>query len=136
VVSVYSNNLDRIVTSLLETLIGSGSVEHFTNLLSQMKSFEQRKYLTATVVFVVKECFPTEIVSKDDAPIASSSTVSSTGALLHALTKNNDVLKEHLVLSLTRSNIPALDESLSARRSVLAALAKDEGQLDHTPIAV
>ena len=109
-------------------LINCGSIERLTSLLSQMKTFEQRKYLNAIVVFVVKEYFATEIISKDDAPIASSSTVSSAAALFHTLTKSNDVLKEHLVSSLTRSTIPALDESLLARRSVLAALAKDDGQ--------
>jgi hypothetical protein len=109
-------------------LISCGSIERLTSLLSQMKTFEQRKYLNAIVVFVVKEYFSTEIISKDDAPIASSSTVSSAAALFHTLTNSNDVLKEHLVSSLTRSTIAALDESLLARRSVLAALAKDDGQ--------
>jgi telomere length regulation protein len=77
---------------------------------------------------VVKEYFFTDTFSKDDRPIAASSTVSSAAALFHTLIEDDDVLKEHLVSSLTRSTIPALDESLLARRSVLAALAKDEGQ--------
>jgi telomere length regulation protein len=93
-----------------------------------MRSFEQRKYLNAIVAFVAKTYFSTDTVSKDDAPVATSVAVSSAAALFHMLIKDNDVLKEQLVTSLTRSTIPALDDSLSARRSVLAALAKDEGQ--------
>jgi telomere length regulation protein len=40
----------------------------------------------------------------------------------------NEVLKDHLVSSLTRSTIPSLDDSLATRRSVIAALAQDEGK--------
>jgi telomere length regulation protein len=128
VIWIHSDSIDRIITSLFDTLIDLGSIERFTNLLSQMKTFEQRKYLNAIAVFVVKEYFFTDTFSKDDRPIAASSTVSSAAALFHTLIEDDDVLKEHLVSSLTRSTIPALDESLLARRSVLAALAKDEGQ--------
>ncbi|KAG9188639.1 hypothetical protein G6011_07344 [Alternaria panax] len=122
---------DRITSSLLKALLDSGSVGSLTIFLSQMKTFEQRKYLNAIVVFVAKEYFSSETISKDDAPIVANITISSIAALFHTLIKDNDVLKEHIVSSLTRSTIPALDESLSARRSVLAALAKDDEKL-HT----
>jgi telomere length regulation protein len=115
------------MNSLVPNLIDTGSVERLTNLLSQIKTFEQRKYLTAIVTFVAQQYFSTEMVVKDEAPIFTSVTVSSAAALFHILVKDNDVLKDHLVSSLTRSTMPALDESLSTRRSVLAALAKDEG---------
>jgi telomere length regulation protein len=93
-----------------------------------MKTFEQRKYLNAILAFVVTKYFSSEAVSKDDAPVPSSAIVSAAAGLIHTFTKDNDVLKEHLVSSLTRSTIPTLDDSLFARRSVMAALAKDEGQ--------
>ncbi|KAI2477859.1 telomere length regulation protein [Pyrenophora tritici-repentis] len=122
---------DRIVSSLLTTLIDNGRVEHLTTLISQLKTFEQRKYMNSFVAFIAKKYFATEIVSKEDASIPPSKTVSAAAALIHTLTKDNDVLREHLVSSLTRSTIPALDDALSARRSIVAALTKDEEKL-HT----
>jgi len=124
---LHTDDTDHIMSALVPTLIGSGAIERLTNLLSQMKTFEQRKYLNAVVAFVAKNYFSTETISKDDAPVAASVNISSAAALFHMLIKDNDVLKEQLVTSLTRSTVPALDDSLSARRSVLAALAKDEG---------
>ncbi|CAN9206083.1 unnamed protein product [Alternaria alternata] len=122
---------DRIVSSLFRALIDSSSLERLPNLLPRMKTFEQRKYLNAIVVLVTKEYFSVENVLRDDASIAVSSTVSSAAALFYTLIKDNDVLKEHLVSLLSRSTIPALDESLLSRRSALAALAKDDEKL-HT----
>ena len=124
---IHTENTDHIMSALVPTLIGSGAIERLANLLPQMKTFEQRKCLNAVVAFVAKKYFSTEIISKDDAPVATSVTISSAAALFYTLIKDNDVLKEQLVISLTRSTVPALDDSLSARRSVLAALAKDEG---------
>jgi len=124
---LHTDNTDHIMSALVPTLIGSGAIERLANLLPQMKTFEQRKCLNAVVAFVAKKYFSTEIISKDDAPVATSVTISSAAALFYTLIKDNDVLKEQLVISLTRSTVPALDDSLSARRSVLAALAKDEG---------
>jgi telomere length regulation protein len=125
---VCANSSDRIVSSLFRALIDSSSLERLPNLLPRMKTFEQRKYLNAIVVLVTKEYFSVENVLRDDASIAVSSTVSSAAALFYTLIKDNDVLKEHLVSLLSRSTIPALDESLLSRRSALAALAKDDGQ--------
>jgi len=109
-------------------LIDSGHIEDLTSLISQLKTFEQRKYMNSFVTFIAKQYFAAEVTSKEDAPIPSSKAVSAAAALIYALIKESDVLKEHLVSSLTRSTIPALDDSLSARRSIIAALAKDEGK--------
>ncbi|RAR02781.1 telomere length regulation protein-like protein [Stemphylium lycopersici] len=108
------------------TVIESGSIERFADFLSQMKTFEQRKYMNAIVAFVVKCFLSTHSTIKKDSPITSSTTIDAVAGLIHALIKDNDVLKEHLVSSLTRSTIPALDDSLAARRSILAALTKDD----------
>lgn len=96
-----------------------------------MKTFEQRKYLNAVIAFVDKQYFSSVMVSKEDVPISPSRVISGVAGLLHNLTKDNDILKEHLVSSLTRSTIPSLGDSLAACRCVIAALSKDEGQNDH-----
>lgn len=93
-----------------------------------MKHFEQRKYLNAIIAAVVKQYLVSDVVDKDDVPVLASKTVSGAAGLLHNITKDNDVLKEHLIISLSRSTIPSLDDSLFARRSVMAVLGKDEGQ--------
>jgi telomere length regulation protein len=77
---------------------------------------------------VVKQYFSTDIVHHDAEPLPTSKTVSDVASLLHSLVKDNEGLKDHLVSILTRSTIPALDDSLATRRSVMAALAQDEGQ--------
>lgn len=118
---------DQIVSSLLLTIINDGSVKHLVPLLSHMKTFEQRKYLNAIITSVAKQYFSNEVVSKNS-PIASSSVIDAAAGLFDDLIKDNNVLKEHLISTLTRSTIPVLDDSLSARRSVVAALAKDHGK--------
>jgi hypothetical protein len=93
-----------------------------------MKAFEQRKYFNAVIFCIAKEFFNSEIDSQEDAPIVSSPTISGAASLLHTFVNENDILKEHLVSSLTRSTIPSIDDSLAIRRSVIAALAQDEGE--------
>ncbi|EMD94324.1 hypothetical protein COCC4DRAFT_58274 [Bipolaris maydis ATCC 48331] len=121
---------DQIVSSLLLTIINDDSVEHLVRLLSHMKTFEQRKYMNAIITFVAKQYLSNEVVSKDS-PVASSPVIGAAAGLFHDLIQDNDVLKEHLISTLTKSTIPVLDDSLSARRSVVAALAKDHDKL-HT----
>lgn len=118
------------MSAFLQAMINDGDIDHFERLLSQMKTFEQRKYMNATIAFVTKRYLSVETTNKTNAPIPSSTTIDAAAGLIYALIKDNDVLKEHLVSSLTRSTIPILDESLSARRSVIAALAKDHGEHD------
>ncbi|EUC35962.1 hypothetical protein COCCADRAFT_34551 [Bipolaris zeicola 26-R-13] len=121
---------DQIVSSLLRKVINDGAIEHLVRLLSHMKTFEQRKYMNAIITFVAKHYFSNEVVNKDSL-VASSPVIDAAGGLFHDLIKDNDVLKEHLISTLTRSTIPVLDDSLSVRRSVVAALAKDHDKL-HT----
>lgn len=94
-----------------------------------MKAFEQRKYINAVVACIATQFFRSELVNKEDAPIAPSPLISGAACLMNSFIKTNDILKDHLVSSLTRSTIPSLDESLAVRRAVIAALAQDEGQL-------
>jgi len=93
-----------------------------------MKPFEQRKYLNSIVTFLVKQYFSSDHVDYEDAPISASKFVSGVARLIHVLTGESDALKDHLVSLLTRSALPSLDDSLAARRSVMAALAQDEGE--------
>ena len=117
------------MSSFLQMLMKNGGVERLERLLTRMKSFEQRKYMNAIIACVARQYLSFETASKKDAPVATSTVIGAAAGLIHALIKDNDVLKEHLVSSLTRSTIPVLDESLSARRSVIAALAKDHGEI-------
>lgn len=96
-------------------------------LVGRLKVFEQRKYFNAVIAYVSKQFFQSEIVSKDDTPINQSPTVSGAAYLLNCFMKSSEVLKDHVVSSLTKYAIPSLDESLATRRAVIAALAQDEG---------
>ncbi|KAH7087108.1 telomere length regulation protein-domain-containing protein [Paraphoma chrysanthemicola] len=120
---------DHVVGSIISALLKTDSVEQFGNTMRRMKLFEQRKYLNAVIAFTIKQYFPTDIAIRDDSPIPSSKTVSGVACLLHELTKDNEPLKDQLVSLGTRSTIPALDDSLSARRSVIAAVAQDDDKL-------
>ena len=90
--------------------------------------------MNATITFVVKHFFSSYVFSKTDVPIAHHRTISGAAGLFSVTIKDNDVLKDHLVSSLTRATVPLLDDSLAARRSVVAALAKDDGQYAYTSL--
>lgn len=100
----------------------------FVNLLGQMKASEQRKYLSAVIFYITEQFFRSETVSKEDAPIASSPLISGAARLFNSFIETNEILKDYLVSSLIRPTIPCLDESLSIRRAIIAALAQDEGR--------
>jgi telomere length regulation protein len=125
----FADYLDRVVSSLASTLIESDSTELLVDCISQLKPFEQRKYLNSLITFIVKRYFSSDIVHHDGGLLPTSKTISGAASLLHSLVKENEALKDHLASTLARSIIPSLDDSLAARRSVMAALAQDEGQL-------
>lgn len=116
-----------MVHSILSKLIQDDRIEMFSESLSKMKGFEQRKYLDATISFVVNEYFKNESISKVDESIVKPTPLSGTAGLLSQIVKSNDVLKDHLVSILTRSTVPSLNYSLAVRRSVIAILSQDEG---------
>jgi telomere length regulation protein len=133
---MHADKLDRIIDAVLTVLIQNDKVEQLADTMSRMKAFEQRKYLNAIIVFMIRQYFSIDVVSKDDTPLASSRTISGAASLIDTLTKDNDALKEHLGSVLTRSTIPTLDDSLSARRSVMATLAKDDGWCTRLPFGI
>jgi telomere length regulation protein len=122
-----TNGIDRVVGSLTSTLLNTDSALLLADLISQLKSFGQQKYLGSVIAFIVKQYFASGNIRPDDATISGSKTVSAVASLLHVLVKNNESLKDYLVSILTRSTIPSLGDSLAARRSVMAAVAQDEG---------
>lgn len=132
-VCIYlTDDLDRIAGSLASTLLASDSAKLLADCISRLKPFEQRKYLNALIAFMVKRYFSSDLVHHDDEPLPASKTISGAASLLHSLVEDNEGLKDHLVSTLTRSTIPSLDGSLAGRRSVMAALAEDEGQIVHS----
>ncbi|KAF1959304.1 hypothetical protein CC80DRAFT_467787 [Byssothecium circinans] len=120
---------DRVVGSMLSKILDTDSLDALTEVIHKMKTFEQRKYLNAIITFATKQYFGSAFETKEDAPIKASATVSGVAALIHTLVKDSEPLRESLVFALTKSSIPALDDSLLARRSVIAAIAQDEDQL-------
>ena len=124
---MFAKKSERIVHSLFSTLLSTNSTKPFKDLLLRLKNVEQRKYIDAIIAFAVHQYLPSNISSKENIAIPASNTISGVASLIYGLAENNDVAKEHLVSSLTRSISPSLDESLAARRSVLTALSKDEG---------
>lgn len=96
--------------------------------MPQLKTFEQRKYLEAIIALAIKQYLPVDELQHNDAPVPTSKPVSAVASLLECLNHDNEGLKDFLILILTRSTIPGLNDSLAARRSMIAALALDEGQ--------
>ncbi|KAF2035856.1 hypothetical protein EK21DRAFT_53489 [Setomelanomma holmii] len=120
---------DDITGSLTFTILSSNNTARLADLMCRLKTFEQRKYLSAVVAFIAKQYFPSKIVQHEDIPVPSSKAVSGAATLLYGLTTDNELLKDHLVALLTRSTVPSLDDSLASRRSIIAAIAQDEDKL-------
>jgi telomere length regulation protein len=93
-----------------------------------MKAYEQRKYFNEILKFTADRYLGSTVEGKGYEAPRPSLAVSAVAGLLHNLIKDNELLRDHLVTTLTRSSIPALDGSLAARRSVIAALAQDDGR--------
>jgi telomere length regulation protein len=126
---VFTDNKDRVIASLTLTLIDSDSSVLLADYVSRLKPFEQRKYLNAMITFAVKRYFSTDISQHTDIPVPVSGTVSGLAKFVHVLVKDSECLRDHLISILTRSVVPSLDDSLGARRGVLAALSQDEGKV-------
>ncbi|KZM22196.1 telomere binding protein [Ascochyta rabiei] len=120
---------DRLVACILNRSIEHDQVNPFAGLIGRMKAFEQRKYFNAVVICITKQFLQSDIKSKEDTFFAASPVISGAAHLLNSFIKTNDILKDHLISSLTRSNTPSIDESLAIRRTAVAALAQDEDKL-------
>jgi len=122
-----SDRSDCVVQSMLLPMIDTDSIDTFSQFFRTTKAFEQRKYMSAIITFLVKQYFGS-MVDKDG-PLKSSPRISGVAKLITELVKDSDILLEHLVHSLIKSSIPILEDSLDARRSVIAAMAQCEGLL-------
>jgi telomere length regulation protein len=123
----FTDSIECLVTSLTSGLMGPDHVAFLTDLVKRLKAYEQRKYLDAVFAFVVKHFLPAYVDQRENIFMPKSMQVSGVASLFHALVKDNEALKHHLVSVLVRSTIPSLVESIGVRRSVIAALAEDEG---------
>ncbi|KAF2750653.1 hypothetical protein M011DRAFT_516990 [Sporormia fimetaria CBS 119925] len=120
-----------IVASIVERAVKNQSVGALKEVLIKLKKFEQQKYMTALLTYIPRGYFGSTISAKDKSSLQPSSMVSGTARLLHDLVSENDVLEEFLVTVLVRGKTLALDNTLQARRSIIAVLAKDDEKL-HT----
>jgi telomere length regulation protein len=98
------------------------------NFLPKLKTHEQRKYLNSVITIMVSKHLWRISDLREDLPLRSSPTISGAAAVVRILIKDSDLLKDHVVNTLTKSTLPALDDSLAARRSVIAAIAQDDGK--------
>lgn len=96
--------------------------------LPRLKTHEQRKYLNSVITVLTSKHLSIISESREDSPLKPSNPISGAAAILCALIKNSDLLKDHVVTTLTKSALPALDDSLAGRRSVIAAIAQDDGK--------
>lgn len=103
-------------------------MDQVVSLVGRLKAFEQKKWLNAVISYIAKQFFQSELVSKEDEPISHSPVVSGAACLLSRFIQHNEILKDYIVASLTRATISSLDDSISTRRAVVAALAQDEGE--------
>ncbi|KAF2271949.1 uncharacterized protein EI97DRAFT_437330 [Westerdykella ornata] len=123
--------LEHVVTPIVRFVVREQTTTILEKFLPKMKAYEQRKYFDALISSTTKEFFGQTVESKDEAFLKSTPSISGAASLYHNIIKDNELLRDHLVTVLARSSIRVLDDSLTARRSVIAALAQDEEKL-HT----
>ena len=107
--------------------IDHDSVNIFSSFLTKLKVFEQKKYLNAVMTWLSKRYLSHVLYTKEVSLSENSRLISGVASFIAEVIKLSEALKEHIILSLTRSTIPALD-SLGLRRSAIAALARDDGR--------
>ena len=126
--SVCSNISDRIVTSILLVVIETQSIENLEIQVSKLKPHEQRKYLNSVIAFLVNTYFASTTENKNDTPLETTKSLSGATRLIHNLIKRSEVLQDHLVDSLTKSPLSAIECSLNMRRSVISTISQEEGE--------
>ena len=124
---IFTDLADRIVGSIVDLMVTEESTTIVEKFLPTLKAYEQRKYMDAIISFAAHR-YSGPLESKDGIIIGTSPTISAVGKLIHNIIKNNETLRDHVVTILTKSNISALDDSFATRRSVVAAIAQDDGK--------
>lgn len=118
---------DQLVRSLSPAIIYHGSVIVLRTVFNKMKVFEQQKYLNAIIASLSKQYLNTGLEIQEASVAANPSFVAAVASFINELVETSDALKDYLVTALVRSAVPPLEDSFGARRSVIAALTKDEG---------
>jgi telomere length regulation protein len=113
---------------MITFLLSHDLITALSPILSKLKAYEQRKYFNAIVTFVAQEYLSAEFERRDDTPLSASPIISGTATLLNMVLNENELLKDHSITILTQSSLASLDDSLAARRAIIAALAQDEGK--------
>ncbi|KAF2707753.1 hypothetical protein K504DRAFT_446860 [Pleomassaria siparia CBS 279.74] len=118
-----------IVASIIASTIEDESLEILEHFIPKMKAQEQRKYFNSIMTVVTKEYISSGVDSKEDTPLKASMTIAGAASVFHALIKDNELLGDHVVSTITKSSLSTLDDSFAARRSVIAAIAQDDDKL-------
>jgi len=108
-------------------MVHDESTEILEQFLLALKPHEQRKYLNSMITVIVKRHLLSIDESRQDAPLNRSIVISGAAGVLWALIKDSELLKDHVCAVLTKPTLPALDDSLAARRSIVSTIAQDEG---------
>jgi telomere length regulation protein len=98
-------------------------------LLPKLAPHEQRQFLNSTISYISKQCLGLIPETKDELVLKPSRTISGAARFINDLISENELLKDHIVSSLTSSAGSDMDGSLAVRRSVIAAISKDQGKL-------
>ena len=109
-------------------MVDEGSTEKFERCLRSLKAHEQRKYLHSMISCITTKYLDSVVEGIKGIPLKPSIAISGAASLLHILIQSNELLQDHVVTTLVQSSTPGLDDSLPARRSVLAAIAQHEGK--------
>ncbi|KAF2013188.1 hypothetical protein BU24DRAFT_442343 [Aaosphaeria arxii CBS 175.79] len=121
--------LDHLIKPVIDGIITKRSTAAFEKHLRPLKAHEQRKYFNAIIECLTKQYLSANIVEKGSGPLPSSPKISGAASLISGLIDRNEVLQGHTVTLVTQSPLNTLDDSLDGRRSVIAALARNEDKL-------
>jgi telomere length regulation protein len=116
-----------VVGSILRIVFDEASTRLLSEFLPSLPVHDQRHFLNSVIAFLSKKYFGS-IVEGAELLSGEDPKISGVAYVIHELICNNGVLKDHIVAILTTSTFSALDDSLSARRGIIAAIAQDEGE--------
>ncbi|KAF2799128.1 hypothetical protein K505DRAFT_295246 [Melanomma pulvis-pyrius CBS 109.77] len=120
---------DHIMTSIVKSMLKDNSMKILEHFLPKMKAHEQRKYINSIITVVSRLYLSSDVDTKENGPVKYSPKISGTAAIFYALIKENELLREHVASTLSKSTLSVLDDSLAARRSVISAIAQDDEKL-------
>lgn len=120
---------DRVVAALHSACLSSSC--NARTLLPKLAPHEQRQFLNSTISYISKQCLGLIPETKDELVLKPSGTISGAARFINDLISENGFLKDHIVSSLTSSAGSDMDGSLAVRRSVIAAISKDQERIQN-----